>query len=176
MYTIQRNPARLYNCDETGVTIVQHKHMKMLGLKGKLSGIFCSNRWMGISCDSRQMHEAKWTIHSSVTYIFKKIYETRTDEWHTALINPRVPSLGVDTEGDFHPMVSSFHQTYRADKIRYCYLSTGWALFTNTRNLEVITLAWEKHVDTFASLLTTVRKCHPWIKVSSGPWKYSTPK
>jgi len=96
---------------------------------------------MGISCDSRQMHEAKWTLHSSVTYIFKKIYETRTDEWHTALINPRVPSLGVDTEGDFHPMVSSFHQTYRADKIRSSYLSTGWALFTNTRNLEVITLA-----------------------------------
>jgi len=35
MYTIQHNPARLYNCDETGITIVQHKHTKILGLKGK---------------------------------------------------------------------------------------------------------------------------------------------
>jgi hypothetical protein len=35
MYTIQHNPARLYNFDETGITIVQHKHMKILGLKGK---------------------------------------------------------------------------------------------------------------------------------------------
>ena len=35
MYTIQHNPARLYNCDETGITIVQHRHMKILGLKGK---------------------------------------------------------------------------------------------------------------------------------------------
>jgi len=35
MYTIQHNPARFYNCDETGVTIVQHKHTKILGLKGK---------------------------------------------------------------------------------------------------------------------------------------------
>jgi len=35
MYTIQRNPARLYNCDETCITIVQHKHTKILGLKGK---------------------------------------------------------------------------------------------------------------------------------------------
>ena len=36
MYTIQHNPARrLYNCDETGVTIVQHKHTKILGLKVK---------------------------------------------------------------------------------------------------------------------------------------------
>ena len=34
MYTIQHNPARLYNLDETGITIVQHKHRKILGLKG----------------------------------------------------------------------------------------------------------------------------------------------
>ena len=32
-----------------------------------------------------------------------------TDDWHTAWINPRVPSLGVDTERDFFPVVSSFH-------------------------------------------------------------------
>jgi len=35
MYTIQHNPARLYYCDKTGITIVQHKHTKILGLKGK---------------------------------------------------------------------------------------------------------------------------------------------
>jgi hypothetical protein len=35
MYTIQHNPARLYNFDETGITIGQHKHMKILGLKSK---------------------------------------------------------------------------------------------------------------------------------------------
>jgi hypothetical protein len=35
MYTIQHNPARLYKCDKTGITIVQHKHTKILGLKGK---------------------------------------------------------------------------------------------------------------------------------------------
>ena len=35
MDTIQHNPARLYNCDETGITIVQHKHTKILGLKSK---------------------------------------------------------------------------------------------------------------------------------------------
>jgi hypothetical protein len=35
MDTIRHNPARLYNCDETGIAIVQHKHMKILGLKGK---------------------------------------------------------------------------------------------------------------------------------------------
>jgi hypothetical protein len=35
MYTIQHNPARLYNCDDTGITIVQHKHAKILRLKDK---------------------------------------------------------------------------------------------------------------------------------------------
>ena len=35
MYTIQHNPARLYNCNEMGITTVQHKHTKILGLKGK---------------------------------------------------------------------------------------------------------------------------------------------
>jgi len=35
MYTIQHNPARHYNFDETGITVVQHKHAKILGSKGK---------------------------------------------------------------------------------------------------------------------------------------------
>jgi len=35
MYTTEHNPARLYNCDETGITIVQHKHTKILTLIGK---------------------------------------------------------------------------------------------------------------------------------------------
>jgi len=35
MDTTQHNPARLYNCDETGITILQHKHTKILGVKGK---------------------------------------------------------------------------------------------------------------------------------------------
>jgi hypothetical protein len=117
MYTIQHtsNPARLYNCDETGITILQHKHTKIL-IDRQASDIFCSIRKTRTSCDSCQLYESNWTQHSSVIYISKKIYETRTDEWHTAWINPLVPSLGVDTERDFHPVVSSSHQTYKADK------------------------------------------------------------
>jgi hypothetical protein len=36
MQNIQQNSARLYNCDETGITIVQHKRAKILELKGKI--------------------------------------------------------------------------------------------------------------------------------------------
>ena len=35
MDTIQHNPVRLYNYDETGITIVKHKHTKILGFKDK---------------------------------------------------------------------------------------------------------------------------------------------
>jgi hypothetical protein len=91
------------------------------------SDMLCSIRRRGISCDSRQIYESNWTLHSSVTSISKKIYETRIDAWHTTWINPRVSFLGVDIERDFHHLVS-FHQTY---KIRSCYLSTGRALFTH---------------------------------------------
>ena len=115
MYKIQHNPARLYNCDETGITILQHKH-KNISFESQSSDIFCSVRRMEISCDIRQMYESNWIMHSSVTCIPKKMYKTRTDEWYTTWINPRVPSLGVDTERDFHPVVFSFNETYKADK------------------------------------------------------------
>jgi len=126
MYTIQHNPARLYNYEATGIIIVQHKHTKILGLRGKRKDIFCSLRRSGISCDRWQLYESNWTLHSYVTCISKKISETRTDEWHTAWINQRVPSLGVDKGRDFHPAVSSFYQTDTADEISFCYLSTGY--------------------------------------------------
>ena len=80
------------------------------------SDTFCSVRRTGTSRESRQLYESNWTLHSSVAGISKKTYETRTDKWHTSWIKPRVPPLGVDTEWDFHPVVSSFHQTYKANK------------------------------------------------------------
>ena len=127
MDTIKHNPARLYNCDETGITIIQCKHTKILGLKDKhqISSLQSAKRGslVTVNCMSP-------TLHSSVTRISKKKYVTRTDEWHTAWINPHVPALGVDTEWDFFPVVSSLHETYKANKRRSCYLSTGWALFT----------------------------------------------
>ena len=50
---------------------------------------------------------------------------------HIAWINPRMPTLGMDTERDFHPVVSLFHHTYKTDKIIFCCLSIGLALFTH---------------------------------------------
>lgn len=35
MEKIKHQPHRIYNCDETGISIVQHKHTKVIGMKGK---------------------------------------------------------------------------------------------------------------------------------------------
>jgi hypothetical protein len=120
MDIIQHIPARLHNFNETGITTVQHKHMKTLGLKGKLqiSSLQSAERGSLVTVIT-------WTLHSSITCISKKKYKTRIDEWHTTWIKSCLPSLGVDTERDFFPVVSSFHQTYKADKRRSCYLCTG---------------------------------------------------
>ena len=104
-FTIATKPASLLYSTHENIRIER-----------QASDIFCSTRRTMISGDSRQLYEFNRTLQSSVTCISKKIYVTTTDEWHTAWINPRVPSLGVNTKRDFHPAVSSFHQTYNADK------------------------------------------------------------
>ena len=111
-------------------------------IERQTSDIFCSIRRTGISCDNRQLYESNWTLPSSVTAISKKIYETRIDEWLTAWISPRVPSLGVDTERYFHPLVSSFHQAYKDP-----FIQVPAGQYSHTRKLEIITLAQENHVD-----------------------------
>ena len=67
MYTIQHNLARLYNCDETCITIVQHKHTKILGLKGKrqIPTVQSAERGSLVTVNC----ESNWTIHSSVTSV-----------------------------------------------------------------------------------------------------------
>jgi hypothetical protein len=42
-----------------------------------------------------------------------------------------LPSVRVDRKWDFYPVISSFHQTYKANKRRSYYLSTGRAIFTH---------------------------------------------
>ena len=128
-HTIHHDPARL-QLRRNWHQYCTAPTLESIRIERQLSGIFCSNRCTWISCNSRQLQEANWTLHSSVTCISKKIYETRSDEWHTSWINPCISSLRVDTEGNFHPVVYSFHQTYKADKIRSFYCSNGQALFT----------------------------------------------
>jgi hypothetical protein len=171
MDTIQHNPARLYNCDETGITNVQHKHMKIFWLKGKchISSLQITERGSlvtVITCMSQTGH----FIPPLLVFPRKNMKQELMNGKPPGSIC--LPSLGADTVRDFFPVVSSVHQTY-ADR-RSCYLGTGRALFTHKEPgghyLERIMLT------SFASHLTADTKCNPWINLSRGPWKHSTVK
>jgi len=63
----------------TNITIVQHKHHYCkaqthgnIRTERQASDIFSSIRRTGIPCDSRQLYESNWTLHSSITCIYKK--------------------------------------------------------------------------------------------------------
>jgi len=80
---------------------------------------------------------------SSVTCISKIKYETRTDEWITASINPRMPSLGLGTERDFHPFLHFTKHTKPTQEDPVNLIMDGH--YSHTRNLEVIILVPSSH-------------------------------
>ena len=131
MYTIQHISARPYHSDKTGITTVQHKHTKILGLKDKcqISSVKSADRGSlvtVVTCLSPNGH-----FIPPLLVFPKKMYKTQLmNDTPPGSIHACHPS-GADTERDFHPVASSFHQTYKLDKIISLYLSTGRALFTH---------------------------------------------
>jgi len=108
MDTIQHNPATLYNCDETGITIVQHKHTKILGLKGKrqISSLQLAERGLLVTV----------TCMSQTGNFISPLLVFPRKNMKQELMNGTPPGSihacrfsGVDTERDYFPVVSSFH-------------------------------------------------------------------
>ena len=131
MDTIQHNPARLYNCDKTGITIVQHKRTKILVLKGKRQITSLQSAERGslvtvITC----MSPIGPLIPPLLVFPRNNIKEELMSGSQHGSIHACHPSRWIQSE-IFFPVVSSFHQTYKADKRRSCYLSTGRALLTH---------------------------------------------
>jgi len=164
MDTIQHNPARLYNCDETGITIVQHKRTKILVLKGK-----------------RQITSLQSAERGSLVTVVTCM----------SPIGPFIPPLLVFPRNNMKEELMSdspLDQSTRAiprDGYRARFFSQ-WFLhfikhtnptkedpvilvldghYSHTRNLKVITLAERIMLTSFASHLTAATKCNPWIKL-----------
>ena len=70
----------------------------------------------------------------------------------------------------FFPVVSSFHQIYKADKKDNVILVLD-EHYSHTRNLEVITLARENHVDIVCLRPHSSHKMQPLDKAFMGPLK-----
>jgi len=131
MDAIKHNPARLYNCDKTGITIVQHKHTEILGLKGKrqISSLQSAERGSlvtVVNCISPTGH----FIPPLLVFPRKNMKQELMNGTPPGSIHACHPSGWMQSK-IFFPIVSSFHQTYKADKRRSCYLSTGRTLFTH---------------------------------------------
>jgi hypothetical protein len=132
MYTIQHtsNPARLYNCDEFGITILQHKHTKILGLTGKrqISSVQSAERGplvTAVNCMSPTGHNIP-----PLLYFQKDIWNQNWWMAHRLDQSTRaIPRGGYrarfSTSGFF---ISSNIQSRQK---KSCYLGTEQALFTH---------------------------------------------
>ena len=131
MDSIKHNPAILYNCDKTGITIVQHKHTKILGLKGKrqISSLQSAERGSlvtVVNCMSPNEH----FIPPLLAFPRKNMKQELMNGTPPGSIHACHPSGWINSE-IFSSVLFSFHQTCKADKRRSCYLGTGRALFTH---------------------------------------------
>jgi len=131
MDTIQHNPARLYHCDTTGIKNVQHKHTKILALKGKRQITSLQSAERGslvtvVTC----MSPIGPFIPPLLVFPRKNVKEELMSGSPPGSSHACHPSGWIQSEIS-SPVVSSFHQTYIADKRRSFYLSTGRALSTH---------------------------------------------
>jgi len=170
MDTIQHNPARLYNCDKTGIKIVQHKRTKIFALKGK-----------------RQITSLQSAERGSLVTVVTCM----------SPIGPFIPPLLVFTRNNMKEELMSGSQP---GSIHACHLSgwiqseifSQWFLhfikhtkptkedpvilvldghYSQTRNLTVITLARENHVDIICLPPYSSHKMQTLDKAFMGPLK-----
>ena len=170
MDTIQHNPARLYNCDETGITVVQRKHTKILGLKCKrqISSLQYTERASlvtVVTCMSPTGH----FIPPLLVFPRKNVKKELMNGTSPGSIHACHPSEWIQSAFCF-PVVSSFQQTYKAEKEDPVILVLD-GHYSHTRNLEVITLARENHVDIICLPPHSSHKMQPLVKAFMGSLK-----
>jgi len=164
MDTIQHITARLYNCDETGITIVQHKH-KILGLKGK-------RQISSLQSTERGSLVTVITCMSPTGHFIPPLLVLPRKNMEQELMNGTLP-------GSIHMchlsgwMQSEIFSQWFLHFIKYTKPTKEDSVilvpdrhYSHTRNLEVITSARENHLTSFASHLTAPTKCNPQIKLS----------
>jgi len=130
MYVIQHNPARPYNCDKTGITIAQHKHMNILGLKGKcqISSVQSAERGSLVTIVKRM---------SSIGQFIPPLLVFPRQYMKPELMNGTLPGSvhachpsGWIASKIFTQWFLHFIKHTKLKKSS-CYLGTGWALFTH---------------------------------------------
>ena len=146
METIKHNPARLYNCDESDITIVQHKHTKILGLNGKrqIPSLQSAERGLlvtVVNCMSPTGH----FIPPLLVFPRKNMKQELMNGTPPGSIYACHPSVWIQSE-KFSQLFLHFIKDTKPTKEDPVVLVLD-GHYSHTRNLEVITLARENHVD-----------------------------
>jgi hypothetical protein len=170
MDTIQHNPAKLYNCDETGITILQHKHMKILGLKGKfqiysLQSAERESLVTVVTC----MSPTGQFIHPLLLFPRKNIKQELMNGTPPGLIYPCHPSGWIQSE-IFSQWFIHFIKHTKPTKEGSVFLVLDGHC-SHTTNLEVISLARKNHVDIICLPPHSTHEMQPLDKAFMGPLK-----
>ena len=156
----QHNPARLYNCDETGISIVQNKHMKILGLKGK-------HQITSLQSTERGSLVTVVTCMSPTGQFIPPLLAFPRKNLKQDLMNGTPP-------GSIHACHSSgflyFSKRTKTTK-EYPVILVLDRHYSHTRNLEVITLARENYVYVICLPPHSGHKMQPLDKTFMGPLK-----
>ena len=170
METIKHNPARLYNCDESDITIVQHKHTKILGLNGKrqIPSLQSAERGLlvtVVNCMSPTGH----FIPPLLVFPRKNMKQELMNGTPPGSIYACHPSVWIQSE-KFSQLFLHFIKDTKPTKEDPVVLVLD-GHYSHTRNLEVITLAWQNHVDTICLPPHSSHKMQPLDKAFMRPLK-----
>jgi hypothetical protein len=117
MDTTENHPARLYKCGETGTTIVQHKHTKILESKASIRCLLFNpqNGYLLWQSSPTRISPTGHVI-PLLLVIYKKMKQELMNDTPPGSIHACHPSGWIQSEIFFSS--GSFHQTYKADKRR----------------------------------------------------------
>ena len=168
MGTIQHNLARLYNCDETAITIVQHKHTKILRLKGKLQISSAQSADRGsLVIVVTSISSTGHFIPPLLVFPRKNMKLELMNGTPPASIHACHPSGWIKSEIFFQRLLHFIKRTKSTKEDPVILVLYGH--YSHTRNLEVVTLARENHVDIICLPPHSSHKMPPVDKAFMGP-------
>jgi hypothetical protein len=146
MDTIQHSPARLYNCDKTGIKIVQHKRTKILALKGKhqITSLQSAERGSVVTVVTCMSPTGPF-IPPLLVFPRKNMKEELMSGSPPGSSHACHPLGWIQSEIFFQWFLHFIIHTKLTKEDPVILVLDGH--YSHTRNLKVITLARENHVD-----------------------------
>jgi len=170
MDTIQHNPARLYNCEETGITTAHDKHTKILGFKGNRQISFLQSAERRALVTVVTCMSPTRNFISRYLYFQEKIWNKHWWMAHRLDHSTRaIPRGGYRARFFSQCFLHFIKQTKPTKEDPVILVMDGY--YSHTRNLEVINLAQEYHVDIICLPPHSSHKMQPLDKAFMGPLK-----